>query len=142
MSVRILFVYGTLRAASRHPMAHRLRSGAKALGRGSAAGTLYDLGYYPGATFGAGARGRVVGELYALGRGSRLVAELDYYEGSPQDKEGDMYGLVELEVALEAGGTLTAQSYALRRPPPFAKPVASGDWIAHIRARAARPLRS
>jgi gamma-glutamylcyclotransferase (GGCT)/AIG2-like uncharacterized protein YtfP len=139
--LRILFVYGTLRAASRHPMAHRLRSGAKALGQGSASGTLYDLGYYPGATFGADARGRVVGEVYALRHGSRLVAEIDYYEGAPQDTEGEMYGLVEIEVSLDAGGTLSALSYALRRPPLWAKPVASGDWIVHTRARAARPLR-
>jgi gamma-glutamylcyclotransferase (GGCT)/AIG2-like uncharacterized protein YtfP len=142
MLVRILFVYGTLRAASRHPMAHRLRSGAKALGRGSAAGTLYDLGYYPGAMFGADQRGRVVGEVYAFRQGSRLDAELDCYEGGPQDDEGAMYGLVEIEVALDSGGTLNALSYALRRPPFWARPVASGDWIAHTKARSARPLRS
>ena len=142
MSVRILFVYGTLRAASRHPMARRLRSSAKTLGKGSAAGTLYDLGYYPGATFGAGMRGRVVGEVYAIRQASRLIAELNYYEGAPQDSEGDMYGLVEIDVVLDTGGTLTAQSYALRRPPLWAKPVASGDWIAHARARSARLARS
>lgn len=85
-------------------MAHRLRAGAKPLGRGSATGTLYDLGYYPGATFGTGARGRVVGEVYAVPRSSRLISELDFYEGAPQDGEGEMYALVEIEVSLDAGG--------------------------------------
>ena len=141
MPVRILFVYGTLRLGSRHPMAHRLRAGGKLLGRGRTSGVLYDLGVYPGATFGTGERGHVVGEVYAVRHGSRLVAELDYYEGAPQDGEGEMYGLVEVKVELETGGSRTALSYALKRPPHWAKPVASGDWIAHTRVRAARPVR-
>ena len=130
--LRILFVYGTLRMGSRHPMAHRLRAGGKLLGRGRTSGVLYDLGVYPGATFAGDARSRVVGEVYAVRHGSRLIAELDYYEGAPQDGEGEMYGLV---------GTRATLSYALKRPPYWAKPVASGDWIAHTRARAARPVR-
>ncbi len=142
MSVRILFVYGTLRVGSLHPMAHRLRAGATLLGRGSTAGVLYDLGVYPGATFSAIERGRVVGEVYAVRHGSRLIAELDSYEGAPQDGDGDMYGLVELEVALDAGGRRSALSYALKRPPHWAKPVASGDWIAHTKSRSGRSLRS
>ena len=141
MPVRILFVYGTLRLGSRHPMAHRLRAGGKLLGRGRTSGVLYDLGVYPGATFGTGERGHVVGEVYAVRHGSRLVAELDYYEGAPQDGEGEMYGLVEVKVELETGGARAALSYALKRPPHWAKPVASGDWIAHTRVRAARPVR-
>ena len=139
--LRILFVYGTLRMGSRHPMAHRLRAGGKLLGRGRTSGVLYDLGVYPGATFAGDARSRVVGEVYAVRHGSRLIAELDYYEGAPQDGEGEMYGLVEVEVELDAGGTRATLSYALKRPPYWAKPVASGDWIAHTRARAARRVR-
>jgi gamma-glutamylcyclotransferase (GGCT)/AIG2-like uncharacterized protein YtfP len=141
MPIRILFVYGTLRLGSNHPMAHRLRAGAKLLGSGRTSGVLYDLGVYPGATFGTGERGHVGGEVYAVRHGSRLVAELDYYEGAPQDGEGEMYGLVEVKVELETGGARSALSYALKRPPHWAKPVASGDWIVHTRARAARPVR-
>jgi gamma-glutamylcyclotransferase (GGCT)/AIG2-like uncharacterized protein YtfP len=141
MPIRVLFVYGTLRMASRHPMAHRLRAGGKLLGRGGTSGVLYDLGVYPGATFGGETRSRVIGDVYAVRHGSRLIAELDYYEGAPQDGEGEMYGLVEVEVAFDSGGTRAALSYALKRPPSWAKPVASGDWIAHTRARSARPIR-
>ncbi len=140
MSVRTLFVYGTLRSASRHPMAHRLRAGAKPLGTGTARGTLYDFGYYPGATFGPGERGRVLGEVFAVPKASRLIAELDHYEGAPPHGDGELYRLVEIEVLLDSGPTLRAVTYALTRPPLWARPVPGGDWIAHTRARAARRL--
>jgi gamma-glutamylcyclotransferase (GGCT)/AIG2-like uncharacterized protein YtfP len=138
MTVRTLFVYGTLRPASRHPMAHRLRASAKPLGTGTARGTLYDFGYYPGATFGPGERGRVVGEVFAVPAASRLNSELDYYEGAPPNGDGELYRLVEIEVVLDSGPTLRAVTYALLCPPVWARPVPGGDWIAHTRARARR----
>ena len=141
MSVRTLFVYGTLRPSSRHPMAHRLRAGAKPLGTGTARGTLYDFGYYPGATFDGEARGRVVGEVFAVPTASQLIAELDYYEGAPPHGDGELYRLVEIEVLLDTGPMLRAMTYALKRPPLWARPVPSGDWIVHTRARTARKLR-
>ena len=42
-----IFVYGTLRAESAHPMAHRLRVGARHIGKGSTPGLLYDFGSWP-----------------------------------------------------------------------------------------------
>ena len=53
------------------------------------------------------------------------------------DAIGSMYGPVEVEVELDRGGRRSALVYALKRIPRFAKPVESGDWIAHCRARAA-----
>jgi len=136
-----LFVYGTLRSESPHPMARRLRAGAKLLGKGSAPGTLYDLGYYPGAAFALEVKTRVVGEVFAVHPESPLKAALDIYEGAETDAIGSMYGPVEIEVELERGGKRSAIVYALKRIPRFAKPVESGDWIAHRRMRAARPFR-
>ncbi len=136
-----LFVYGTLRSESPHPMARRLRAGAKLLGKGGAAGTLYDLGYYPGATFTPEAKSRVVGEVFAVHPASQLKVTLDIYEGAETDAIGSMYGPVEVEVELDRGGRTRAIVYALKRVPHFAKPVESGDWIAHRRMRAARPFR-
>lgn len=121
-------------------MAHRLRSGAKLIGRASAPGALYDLGYYPGATFAAEVRTLVIGDVFAVQPGSLLKAALDAYEGAEIDAIGSMYGPVEIEVDLDRGGNRPTIVYALKRVPRWAKPVASGDWIAHIRARAARPL--
>jgi gamma-glutamylcyclotransferase (GGCT)/AIG2-like uncharacterized protein YtfP len=137
----LLFVYGTLRSESPHPMARRLRAGAKLLGKGSAPGVLYDFGYYPGATFAIEVKTRVTGELFAVNSGSPLKTALDIYEGAETDAIGSMYGPVEIEVELDRGGKRSAIVYALKRVPRFAKPVASGDWIAHRRLRAARPLR-
>jgi gamma-glutamylcyclotransferase (GGCT)/AIG2-like uncharacterized protein YtfP len=137
-----LFVYGTLRSESPHPMARRLRSGAKLIGKASAAGALYDLGYYPGATFAPGHKTRVLGEVFIVHSASRLKTALDLYEGAETDAIGSMYGPVEIEVELARGGTKLAIVYALKRIPRFAKPVESGDWILHRRTRAARPRRS
>jgi gamma-glutamylcyclotransferase (GGCT)/AIG2-like uncharacterized protein YtfP len=136
-----LFVYGTLRSESPHPMARRLRSGAKLLGKASAAGALYDLGYYPGATFAPGNKTRVLGEVFVIHPASSLKAALDIYEGAETDAIGSMYGPAEIVVELERGGMRRAIVYALKRIPRYAKPVESGDWILHRRIRAGRPRR-
>ncbi len=62
-------------------MAHRLRVAAKHIGKGSAPGLLYDFGNYPGAVFGPEKKYRVIGDVFVLGRGPRLLADLDKYEG-------------------------------------------------------------
>jgi gamma-glutamylcyclotransferase (GGCT)/AIG2-like uncharacterized protein YtfP len=123
-------------------MARRLRSGAKLLGKASAAGALYDLGYYPGATFAPDHKTRVLGEVFVIRSASPLKAVLDVYEGAETGAIGSMYGPVEIEVELERGGSRSAIVYALKRVPTYAKPVESGDWITHRRIRAARPRRS
>jgi gamma-glutamylcyclotransferase (GGCT)/AIG2-like uncharacterized protein YtfP len=136
-----LFVYGTLRSESPHPMARRLGSGAKLLGKASAPGVLYDFGYYPGATFAPGHKTRVFGEVFAMHPASPLKAALDMYEGAENDASSSMYGPVEIEVEFERGGKRLAIVYALKRIPRYAKPVESGDWISHCRIRVARRRR-
>jgi gamma-glutamylcyclotransferase (GGCT)/AIG2-like uncharacterized protein YtfP len=76
-----LFVYGTLRAESSHPMAHRLRVAGRHIGRGSTPGRLYDFGHWPGAFFAPEPKYRVIGNVFALRPGHRLLADLDKYEG-------------------------------------------------------------
>ena len=56
-----LFVYGSLRSESAHPMARRLRVSARLIGKGSARGVLYDLGAYSGARFGPEHKRDVIG---------------------------------------------------------------------------------
>jgi gamma-glutamylcyclotransferase (GGCT)/AIG2-like uncharacterized protein YtfP len=136
-----LFVYGTLRSESPHPMARRLSSGAKLLGKARAAGALYDLGYYPGATFAPDHKTRVLGEVFIIHSASSLKTALDIYEGAETDAISSMYGPVEIEVELERGGSRLALVYALKCVPRYAKRVESGDWIFHRRIRAARPRR-
>jgi gamma-glutamylcyclotransferase (GGCT)/AIG2-like uncharacterized protein YtfP len=135
-----LFVYGTLRAGSVHPMAHRLRVGATYIGRGSTVGSLYDFGDHPGALFATEARYRVIGDVFLLRAGRRLLADLDRYEGFA-DRDDDMFRRVAVEVALDAGGTVQAWAYGLREA-PRARLIGTGDFIADRRMRvpkAARP---
>jgi len=135
-----LFVYGTLRADSGHPMARRLRVGAKHIGRGSAQGALYDFGDYPGAVFDADARYRVIGDVFRLGPNPRLLADLDKYEGFT-GADNDLFRRISIEVRLDQGGTVEAWTYVLREM-LRARLIGAGDFIADRRMRmpkAARP---
>lgn len=130
-----IFVYGTLRAASDHPMARRLCAQARLVGEGSVPGRLYDCGWYPAAMFDPGERRRIVGDVFALKPGGRLLAELDEYEsGDPN------YERVPLEVTLRDGRKVRAWAYGVARP-PSARLIPSGDFIAHRNAKSPRPVR-
>lgn len=144
-----LFVYGTLRAESAHPMAHRLRVGAKHIGKGSAPGLLYDFGSWPGAFFALEERYRVIGSVFALRPNSRLLVDLDKYEGvipaNGEEREfpeaEGLFHRIAIEVALDKGGGVEAWTYGLKQP-PRARLIGAGDFIADRRLRppkAARP---
>ena len=131
-----LFVYGTLRSESEHPKARRLRAQARLIGKGSVPGRLYDLGSYPAAVFDTGEKYRVLGDVFALKPGSRVLAEMDAYEGTDP-----LYKRTVLEVKLKTGGTIEAWAYGVS-PAPRARLITSGDFIAHRnqhRPRAVRP---
>jgi gamma-glutamylcyclotransferase (GGCT)/AIG2-like uncharacterized protein YtfP len=76
----LLFVYGTLRAASGHPMHTRLRAKADFIGAGTFRGRLYDLGAFPGAVASRSNSERVRGEIYRLRDRARAFHMLDAYE--------------------------------------------------------------
>jgi len=143
-----LFVYGTLRAESAHPMAHRLRVGARHIGKGSARGLLYDCGSWPGAFFGPEEKYRVIGNVFALGRSSRLLTDLDKYEGvTPANGEErefpeaeGLFHRILIEVSLEQGGTVKAWAYGLKEA-PRARLIGTGDFIADRRLRGQRTAR-
>ena len=104
-----LFVYGTLRAESAHPMAHRLKVGARHIGKGSTPGLLYDFGSWPGAFFGPEEKYRVIGNVFALGPNPRLLADLDKYEGiAPTDLD-----LIEINEAFAAVGLASAKELGI-----------------------------
>ena len=134
-----LFVYGTLRADSGHPMARRLRVGAKHIGRGSAPGALYDFGDYPGALFGAEARYRVIGDVFELRPNPRLLADLDKYEGFT-GADDDLFRRFAIEVRLDRGGTVEAWTYGLKDA-ARARLIGAGDFIADRRMRMPKTAR-
>ncbi len=143
-----LFVYGTLRAEGGHPMARRLRAAAKHVGKGSAPGLLYDFGNYPGAVFGPEKKYRVIGDVFALRAGPRLLADLDKYEGVAREDDEEaawpeaegMFHRIAVEVSLDQGGTVEAWAYGLKES-PRARLIGSGDFIADRRLRAPRAAR-
>jgi len=143
-----LFVYGTLRAESAHPMAHRLRIAARHVGRGSTPGLLYDFGAWPGAVFGQDQGTRVIGNVFMLGAGQKLLAELDRYEGvapmrgqSRQSPEAEgLFHRIAVTVALHQGGTVEAFAYGLKAT-PSARLIGTGDFIADRRFRVPGPIR-
>jgi gamma-glutamylcyclotransferase (GGCT)/AIG2-like uncharacterized protein YtfP len=126
---KLLFVYGSLRTESPHPLAVKLRSQGRLLGKGSAPGILYDLGRYPAALFGAEHKGRVIGEIFELPRDGRLLRELDYFEGT--EEPASPLSRIEIEMLSEDGSWLRLETYSLGVPPPIRRVIESGDWIAH-----------
>jgi gamma-glutamylcyclotransferase (GGCT)/AIG2-like uncharacterized protein YtfP len=127
-----IFVYGILRPESPHPMARRLRMGARHVGKGSAPGVLYDLGYYPAALFRGDEKVRIHGDVFELKPDGKLLAALDEYE-----QTGRFYHRLVVEIALAKGGSVKAWAYGVDEP-PRAKLIAGGDFIAHVTARKRR----
>ncbi len=134
-----LFVYGTLRSESRHPVARLLRGQAKLLGKASAPGVLCDLGWYPGALFRPDTKSRVVGDVFALRHAKRLLAQLDDYETG--DPGSPFFKRIAITVRLDGGRAVESWTYELCAVPTRLKPIESGDFILHRRLRAGRPLR-
>lgn len=78
-----LFVYGTLRRNSRHPMARRLAAIARHVGAAQIAGRLYHLGRFPGLNKPRSAADWVQGDVYELGaHPEATLAEMDAYENA------------------------------------------------------------
>src|SRR5438477_12777486 len=76
-----LFVYGTLRRDSGHPMADFLARHGRWLAPARAPGRLYDLGAHPGMLPARSEADWVHGELHQLTEPAAVLAELDKYEG-------------------------------------------------------------
>lgn len=107
-----LFVYGTLRR--NHRAAHRLLGHARYIASGSIAGTLYDLGKYPG-VHRARRNGRVTGEVYELigPNVEQQLTKLDRYEGVGFQRSRVL-------VQLSDGRYHRAWAYLLADEPPTA----------------------
>jgi len=78
-----LFVYGTLKRRSRHPMARRLAQSARWIAGARIAGRLYDLGRFPGLKEARANDESVQGDVYDLGADAeRILVEMDAYENA------------------------------------------------------------
>ncbi|MGA1561792.1 MAG: gamma-glutamylcyclotransferase family protein [Gammaproteobacteria bacterium] len=77
----LLFVYGTLRRSSAHPIARWLRLNSTFLGEAKTSGELIDLGAYPGMIDTSHPNKNVSGDLFRLHNTQAALKRLDRYEG-------------------------------------------------------------
>lgn len=121
---RFVFVYGSLRQGGSNDIT-RLVPAPRWVGRAVIAGTLFDLGPYPGAVLGGA--GRVVGEVYAIS--AALERRLDEIEEVHQHDE---YLRREIQVEVE-GRALPCLVYEINSRVPRREGVhllPAGDWLA------------
>ena len=106
-----LFVYGTLRRRSRHPMARKLADAARHVGAARVAGRLYDLGRFPGLKKPRAGDDWVEGDVYDLGAGSaQTLHEMDAYENA-ESPPPTPYERQETLALLVDGRLLSAWTY-------------------------------
>jgi gamma-glutamylcyclotransferase (GGCT)/AIG2-like uncharacterized protein YtfP len=121
-----VFVYGTLRRHGRNDIA-RFRPAPVFVGEASIAGTLYDLGAYPGVVLGGA--GRVKGEIYRIE--PEVEAALDRLEEVADDDSGE-YVRRQVRVAFGAR-RLDCLVYEIHPTRIVGcRVIESGDWIAHM----------
>ena len=123
-----LFVYGTLRSGSGHPMGDLLARRGSLVGPASVPARLLDLGAYPGAIpDDAGARVR--GEVWVLDDEGAALPDLDAYEGcGPTDQPPHDFRRAVVEARLDSGASVRSWIYWYAGARP-GRPVASGDWL-------------
>jgi gamma-glutamylcyclotransferase (GGCT)/AIG2-like uncharacterized protein YtfP len=94
-------------------------------------GQLFDLGAYPGLRRGTGL---VVGEIYAL-LDSEALKTLDRFEDfEPAQPQGSLYQRE--RVSLIEPADTEAWIYFYNQVPDASQQIESGDWRAHLAARA------
>lgn len=130
-------VYGTLRAGGVNDIG-RLQPGIACVGRARLQGTLFDLGWYPGLVLQG--EQAVLAEVYPMN--DALEQAMDGIEGLwPQDLGEYRKRVLTLPVMLLQGGqrpmallVYEARSATVRLAPM----IATSDWLAWMKARAAR----
>jgi gamma-glutamylcyclotransferase (GGCT)/AIG2-like uncharacterized protein YtfP len=123
-----LFVYGTLRPGSSAPVALRLASESRPLGRAIASGRLYRVADYPG--FVPGPAGTATGDLLALHTPAPTLAWLDAYEEcAPPFPQPWEYRREQLTVT-GPEGPVRAYVYVYARSVAGLPLIAGGDFLA------------
>ena len=124
----LLFVYGTLRRGTGHPMSAWLAERAEWLGHARCrAARLYRVSWYPALAEGAPGES-VVGEVYRL-RSVGAWPALDVFE-EVRGSADDEYERRLTEVVLQEGGVVRAWCYWYLPSVSELAPIASGDWLA------------
>ena len=122
-ALRHVFVYGTLRSGGSNDIS-RFSPAPQRVGDGEIAGSLFDLGAYPGAVLGGA--GRIRGEVYRITRA--LEAQLDVLEEVRPDGSGEY---LRRDVVVEVDGrSIDCLVYEIHPSRISGRPIIkSGDWM-------------
>lgn len=97
---------------------------------------LFDLGIYP-AAIPADSHSQVWGEVYETGELTLVLTALDQIEGHrPNQPERSLYTRVVTDVTLDDGRVEKAWTYFYNAPLGQALRIESGDYLAHLGAKA------
>ena len=116
MASEFVFFYGTLMAGFDRRRRAGIDDKLRYIGRGSIRGALFDLGIYPAAV--AAPEGHIWGEVYRH-----------------DDPDRSLYMRKQVEVALPDGTLAQAWVYFYNAPLGGAQPIASGDYLEHVKVR-------
>ena len=130
----LVFFYGTLMAGFDRRRRAGIDNKLTYVGRGSIQAALFDLGIYPAAV--PAPDGRVWGELYEMLDAETVLAALDEIEGyTPAHPDRSLYLRGEADATLEGGEIAPVWVYFYNAPLGQAPRIASGDYLAHVKAR-------
>lgn len=121
-----LFVYGTLRNTYDNPMAQLLRQNARLIGHGYVPGRLFDLGWYPGATYEPDSPYRVWGDVFEL-TDEMIMKQLDDYEGI-ENHPDDEYARRNVPVQIDRQ-QLRCQMYVFLKSDGQQRLIESGNYL-------------
>lgn len=127
-----LFVYGSLRSESNHPMSLLLTKLAKHHGDASFNGQLYDAGSYPAAVDSEATTDKVYGELYELFEPKKILTDLDNYEGyNPQNTSESLFIRKKITIR-HSGKELQAWIYLFNRSVRDLHRIPSGNYLTYL----------
>ena len=129
-----IFFYGTLRTGFNRTTRAGLDEFLTFSGRGRINGKLFDLGIYPAAV--PSTDSRVWGEVFEMADAPNVLAALDRIEGHrPAEPERSLYNRVRVAATLDDGRKEDGWVYFYNAPLGRAPRIASGDYVAHLKAR-------
>jgi gamma-glutamylcyclotransferase (GGCT)/AIG2-like uncharacterized protein YtfP len=126
----LVFTYGTLRQAFKHPMHTLLENHGVFVGNGWMHGKLYDVKHHPSAVRSEGSQDRVYGEVYFLDDSRHLLGRLDDYEECGQlTPYPHKYHREVVSINLMGQGMVQAWSYVYNLPTTGLPPIENGDYV-------------
>lgn len=110
--IEYIFVYGTLKHQSTHPMANVLQTHANYIAEAIIQGQLYQVISYPALIESEDPNDKVYGELYKINNANILLPLLDDYEGCTENyPKPHEYSRKLLPVSLTTGEIINAWVY-------------------------------